>query len=125
MLRYKACRIGYFKNLASNEQKCLPCPQKSWSFVDGAERCECLSEFYRENENDLDIECRSVNPIRIKNIDLVFLDEEKLNISINRNSLEMNSAIKTEIKCLVCNKSILVKEECEKNCLISSFSNDW
>lgn len=117
------CRPGYFKQAASNDQKCMSCPLKSWSFKDASSKCECLNEFYRENESDHSSHCKQIQTITFKNINLNYLNEEKLNISIDRSSLDLSPSIRTEIKCFVCqNKSAT---NCNTNCLISSVSSEW
>ena len=52
------CPIGYYKSISSNEIKCSICPENSWSSQPGAEKCECLIDFYRENELNVTSECR-------------------------------------------------------------------
>jgi hypothetical protein len=52
------CPIGYYKSISSNEIKCSICPENSWSSQPGAEKCECLIDFYRENESNVTSECR-------------------------------------------------------------------
>jgi hypothetical protein len=53
-----ACPSGFYKDITSNEIKCSPCPTNSWSSKPGATQCDCLSDFYRENESTLSQGCK-------------------------------------------------------------------
>lgn len=112
----------------------MPCPANSWSSVHAATSCQCLSGHYRENESDLSSPCVAVQRIDSSRIEVTFINEEKVNISIV-DSIESN--VRVELKCFSCAPTVLGQsasvrvygrdeaEACDQSCFISSSSNNW
>lgn len=49
---------GYYKAKTSNEDKCELCPLNSWSTEGGSSRCECVNNYYREDDSDYLSPCK-------------------------------------------------------------------
>lgn len=126
---FLACSIGTYKLSTSNDDRCITCPHNSWSNGPGSTNCQCLSNHYRENESDLPSSCMPIHKIGSNHLEIAFINEEKLNISINRAALGLSqSNIKTELKCYSCisrSYSFYYRDECDQSCFISSSSSNW
>jgi hypothetical protein len=112
----------------SNE-KCLPCPENSWSSRLGSNRCECLTNYYRENELDILSACHEIQEIGAHNLNIEFIADDKFNITLDRENLDLSKSIQTEFKCFQCaataSKSSQFRDECELNCFVTNIANDW
>jgi hypothetical protein len=115
--------MGFYKHTTSNEIKCMPCPDNSWSSKLGADKCECQNGYFRESELDATTDCKPIKEITATNLNIVYVDDEKINISISRLNLDLSSNIRIDLQCFEC---ILGGSDCiSNNCIIDRSSNDW
>lgn len=120
------CATGFYKSTMSNE-RCLPCPENSWSSRSASTKCECVTNFYRQTDTDIQSQCHQIQEIAAHNLNIDFLTEDKMNISLDRVSLDLDRSIQTEFKCFQCGSSRTqqFKDDCDTNCLVNGISNDW
>ncbi|RNA09829.1 Ephrin type-A receptor 4 [Brachionus plicatilis] len=121
------CPIGYFKSAISNDQKCEPCPQNSWSSGPGMADCDCLKGFYKfHNSHDSNM-CQSIPTLRANNVNFNFISDDKINITLNRQEKNLqNSLLTSDIKCFQCDSfsSGYAMNKCELNCFVLSSSHN-
>lgn len=89
--------MGYYKSSTSNSLKCLKCPANSWSFRSGQTRCKCQHEFFREIHTDYSTDCTPTVQLTDTNLNVQFIKQDRLNISISRHQL--NPKINVKLRC--------------------------
>ena len=89
--------MGFYKSLTGNIPKCIKCPMNSWSFGSGQNHCKCQHNYYRESESDPSTSCKRTHEITTENLELKFIDQDRLNISVNR--MNIGKKIQVEMKC--------------------------
>lgn len=105
----------------------MVCPTNSWSSGHGATMCQCLGGYYRENESDLSSACRPVPRIDASRLDVYYVNEDKVNISLVPPSTidSTGSNVRVELKCFSCSSRGYFRDECDQSCFISSSTSMW
>ena len=120
--------------MSSNDLKCIRCPANSWSSRQGASKCECQDNYYRDSEQTYAHACQPTQLINMQHLGFHFIGHERLNISLNRESLSVSSRVIIEIKCAACvrvnrtsrsSTATHTTEVCVSSCMQTSKSNDW
>jgi hypothetical protein len=55
-----ACQPGTYKRSAGNDNRCLNCPLNSWSYNQAAEKCDCLRNYFRDDDFNASSDCRGL-----------------------------------------------------------------
>ena len=119
--------MGSYKLSTSNDERCLACPENSWSSISGATSCQCMGGYYRENESDLSSNCIAIRRIDSSSLQVTLVTEERVNISIPTLTTA-TSNVQIDLRCFICsphNYGFYYRDECDKSCFVASSGPNW